>query len=144
MLPAYVASVLRSLGYRARLHLVPHEQITESRRKTIQLSVDGDWQPDYPAPSAYLPQFFGCDGGYSNGYVCVPALDRQMRRAADLQLRDPRAAAALWAGVDRTITDRALWVPTVQLNDQDFVSARLRNYQAHPVWGFMADQVWLR
>ena len=144
VLPAYVASVLRSLGYRARLHLVPHEQITESRRKTIQLSVDGDWQPDYPAPSAYLPQFFGCDGGYSNGYVCVPALDRQMRRAADLQLRDPRAAAALWAQVDRTITDRALWVPTVQLNDQDFVSARLRNYQAHPVWGFMADQVWLR
>jgi peptide/nickel transport system substrate-binding protein len=143
-LPAYVASVLRSLGYSARLHLVPHEKLTESRRKTIQLSVDGDWQPDYPAPSAYLPQFFGCDGGYSNGYVCVPALDRQMQRAATLQLADPPTAAAAWAQVDRTITDQALWVPTVQLNDQNFVSARLRNYQAHPVWGFMADQVWLR
>jgi hypothetical protein len=67
-----------------------------------------------------------------------------MRGAAALQLRDPAAAAAAWAQVDRTITDQALWVPTVQLNDQDFVSARLRHYQAHPVWGFMADQVWLR
>jgi hypothetical protein len=26
----------------------------------------------------------------------------------------------------------------------DFVSARVRNYEAHPYWGFLADQAWLR
>ena len=26
----------------------------------------------------------------------------------------------------------------------DLDTANLRNYQAHPVWGFMADQIWLR
>jgi hypothetical protein len=25
----------------------------------------------------------------------------------------------------------------------DFVSARLRNYQSHPYWGLIADQLWL-
>ena len=69
-LPAYVASVLRSLGYCVRLHVVPIARLTPSFRRTIQLSVDGDWLADYPAPSSYVPQFFGCDGGLTNGYVC--------------------------------------------------------------------------
>jgi ABC-type transport system substrate-binding protein len=40
-LPAYVASVLRSLDYRVRLHLVPIARLTPSLRRRIQLSVDG-------------------------------------------------------------------------------------------------------
>jgi hypothetical protein len=66
-LPAYFASVLRSPGYRVRLRLVPSARMTSSLRRRIQLSVDGDWLADYPAPSAYVPQFFGCHGGLSNG-----------------------------------------------------------------------------
>jgi YVTN family beta-propeller protein len=142
-LPAYFARVLRSLGYRTRLHLVPSPALS-ARRRRIQLSVDGDWAPDYPASSAYLPGFFGCHGGFSSGYVCDPALDLEMQRASALQLRDPRRAAALWARIDHEIADRAYWVPTVSLRAPEVVSKRVRNYQYSPLLGFIAGQVWLR
>ena len=123
---------------------MPIAHLTASFRRGIQLSVDGDWLADYPAPSAYVPQFFGCHGGLTNGYVCDRRLDRQMARATALQLRDPRRAAAAWAKVERRITDQALWVPTVNLHQPELVSSRVHNYQFHPVWDFIADQAWLR
>ena len=143
-LPAYVASVLDSLGYRTRVHQVALSSISYAERRRFQLSADGDWGPDYPSPSAFLPPFFGCHGGYTNGYVCDQELDRKMRRAASAQLRDPRAAARLWAEVDRMIVDRAYWVPTVTSHPPELVSRRLRNYQYNPIWDFVADQAWLR
>ncbi|HZO61652.1 MAG TPA: ABC transporter substrate-binding protein, partial [Gaiellaceae bacterium] len=143
-LPAYVASVLRSLGYRTRLHLVRGSSITYAQRRNFQLSVDGDWLPDYPKPSSFLPQFFGCNGGYSNGYVCDPALDRKMRQATTLQVRDPGRAASLWRAIDRYIVDRAYWVPTVNPHSPELVSKRLRNFQYNPIWDFIVAQAWLR
>ena len=92
---------------------------------------------------AYLPQFFGCGGAFSNGYVCNPHLDRRMRKAQLLQVEDPSRAAAAWAKVDREITDNAYWVPTVTLRYQEVVSKRLHGYQFHPAWGFLADQAWV-
>ena len=99
---------------------------------------------DYPAPSAYLPQFFGCHGGLRNGYVCDRELDRLMARATALQLRDPGRAAAAWAAVDRRITDRGAVGPDGDLRRPSSSRSGLRNYQFHPVWGFIADQAWLR
>ncbi len=141
-LPTYIAGVLQSIGYPTRLHLIPISSLTRPLRKRIQLSVDGDWNPDYPSPSAYIPQFFACDGG--NGYYCDPHIDREMADARALQLRDTERAARLWSRIDRELVDKAVWVPLVDLSGVDFVSRRLRNYQFHPVWGFIADQVWLR
>lgn len=142
--PRYVAALLHSLGYRTKLHLVPHTRITPAMRKRFQISVDGDWLPHYPRPSAYLPQFFGCRGGTSNGYVCNPRLDRQMEQANALELTDPRRAAELWRRIDHEITGQAYWVTTVNGHEPEFVSKRLRNYQYSPVGDFIADQVWLR
>ncbi len=140
----YFASVLRALGYRVRLHFVPLRTITESMREGFQLSTDGDWLAEYPDPSSYIPQFLGCGGGTSNGYFCDPALDRAMQRASRLGLTDPPRSAAAWAAVDRRLTDAAAWVPTVSLRDVDLTSRRLGNYQYNPVWGFLADQSWIR
>ena len=141
---AYFGSVLRALGYRVRLHLVARGAITDSMREGFQLSTDGDWTADYPDPSSYLPQFFGCGGGTSNGYFCDPALDRAMQRASQLELTDPARSAAAWAAVDHDLTDAAAWVPTVSLRTVDLTSRRLGNYQYNPVWGFLADQSWVR
>jgi YVTN family beta-propeller protein len=141
---AYFAGVLRALGYRVRLHLVPYGTITMSMREGFQISTDGDWSSDYPDPSSYIPQFLGCGGGTSNGYFCDPALDRAMRRASQLGLTDPARSAAAWVAVDRRLTDAAAWVPTVSLRDVELTSRRLRNYQYNPVWGFLADQSWVR
>jgi peptide/nickel transport system substrate-binding protein len=143
-LPAYVATVLRSLGYRTNLHLIPYASFSPRTRKGMQLTVDGDWLPDYPAPSSYLPQFFGCHGGNNRrAYFCDPGLDRRMQRASALELVDPVRARALWAAIDHGLVDRAVWVPTVNVGITEFVSRRLRNFQYHPVWGFLAAQAWL-
>jgi ABC-type transport system substrate-binding protein/DNA-binding SARP family transcriptional activator/streptogramin lyase len=142
--PRYITRVLRSLGYRARLHLTSFASIHEAARRRFQLSVDGDWLADYPAPSAYLPQFFGCGGGLSNGYYCNPSLDDRMREALHAQARDPADADRTWTGIDHQITDDAAWVPTVNEREVEVVSPRLRNYQFNPVWGFLADQSWVR
>ena len=141
---AYIASVLRELGYRVHVHLVPLAAITEAMWQRMQVSVDGDWLANYPDPSSYLPQFFGCGGGNSNGYYCSPALDLEMQQAETLELTDPSAASAVWEKVDRQLTDDAVWVPTVTLRDVELTSRRLRNYQYNPVWGFLADQSWVR
>ena len=143
-LPAYVASVLRTLGYRTHLHTVPIASISYAQRRGFQLSVDGDWSPDYPSASALLPPFFGCRGGYSNGYVCDHELERKMQNASSAQLRDPAEAARLWAEADRMIVERAYWVPTVISHPAALVSKRLRNYQYNPTWDFVADQAWVR
>ena len=142
--PAYVASVLRSLGYRTHLHLAPFSQITMPMRRRFQLSVDGDWSAEYPDPASYIPRFFGCGGGLTNGYYCDHRLDRQMREASLLELQSPDRADASWTAVDHQLTDQAVWAPTVDLRAVELVSPRLRNYQFNPVWGFLADQVWLR
>jgi peptide/nickel transport system substrate-binding protein len=142
--PRHVAAVLRSLGYRVGLHMVPFARLTPERRRRIQVSVDGDWLPDYPAPSSYVPQFLGCDGGLSNGYVCDRGLDLRMRDASALELAEPSRAAAAWARIDRYVTRRAYWIPTVLPRETELVSPRLGNYQFSPVWGFIADQAWVR
>ena len=109
-------------------------------RKKIQISVDGDWQPGFPAPSSYIPQFFACNGGTSNGYYCNPAIDREMTEATLLELQGPAQAARTWAMVDQQLTNQAEWVTTVDLNEVDIISKTLQNYEFNPVWGFIADQ----
>jgi YVTN family beta-propeller protein len=141
---AYVAGVLRALGYRVHLHLIPSATITEAMQTRFQISVFGDWVAAYPYPSSYVPGFVSCGGGTSNGYYCDQSLDREMQEAGLLELGDPRKASTLWVSIDRQLTDDAVWVPTVNLRDVEVTSSRLRNYQYNPVWGFLADQAWLR
>ena len=72
------------------------------------------------------------------------ALDHEMQQAQLLELSDPAQAAAVWASVDHQLTDAAVWVLTVTLRDVELTSRRLGNYQYNPVWGFLADQSWIR
>jgi peptide/nickel transport system substrate-binding protein len=141
---AYVAGVLRTLGYRVRIHLVPIATVTQAMRTHFQLSADGDWVAPYPDPSSYIPQYFSCGGGNGNGFYCNPRLDREMQDATQLELINPARSRALWESVDRQLTDAAVWVPTVTPREVDLTSKRLHNYEYNPVWGFLADQSWLQ
>ena len=142
--PRYITHVLRALGFRVTLHVVHLDTITEAERRKFQISVDGDWLLDFPSPSSFLPSFFGCNGAHSNGYECNPQLDRQMRRAAAENVQNPSLSAQLWAAADKEITDDAYWATTVNIREVDLVSHRLHNYEFNPVWGFLADQAWVR
>jgi YVTN family beta-propeller protein len=142
---AYIGNVLRSLGYRVRVHLKRLASITPAERRRWQISTDGDWLPAYPEPSSYLVPFFSCGGALSNGYNCNRSVDARMKRASALQLSDPRQAGALWQAVDHELTDLAYWVPTVADRAVELTSRRVRNYQFQPAFGSMiVDQVWLR
>jgi YVTN family beta-propeller protein len=142
--PAYVASVLRELGYHVHLRLLPIASISQRMWNRFQMTVDGDWTANWPDPSSYIPAFFSCDGANSAGYYCHPTIDREMRHAELLEATHPPKARALWETIDRQLTDDAAWVPTVTVRDIELTSRRLRNYEYNPVWGFLADQAWLR
>ncbi len=142
--PGYVAGVLRELGYRVHLHLVPLATVTAALNRSIQISVIGDWTANYPDPASYIPPFFACDGGNSNGYYCNPQLDHEMDQAELLETSNPAKARATWDTVDRQLTNNAVWLPTVTFRQVELTSPRLRNYEYNPVWGFLADQAWLR
>ena len=57
---------------------------------------------------------------------------------------DPQAAATRWAQLDRQLTDRAVFLPTVTPNEVDLLSRRAGNFQYNPVWGALIDQLWVR
>jgi YVTN family beta-propeller protein len=138
----YVAGVLRELGYRVRVRLVPHASLDPTPKRllgSIQL-IPAGWGD---TTSGFFATWFSCAGVNSHGWFCDPRIDRQMNRAKSLQASSPRAAAAVWATIDRELVDQAAWVPLVNERVVDFVSARVRNYQFHPYWGFIADQAWL-
>ncbi len=140
----YIGRVLRALGYHVHISTIPFARITAAMWDRFQISNDGNWIPQYPDPSSYLPSFFGCSGTNSNGYYCNPAIDREMARAERVEPTHPARSSALWQAVDRRLTNAAAWVPTVASREVELTSKRLHNYEYNPVWGFLADQAWVR
>jgi len=141
---AYIAGVLRALGYRVRVSVIPFASITPAMNDSFQISNEGNWIPTYPDPSSYIPAFFSCGGANSNDYYCNPAIDHEMRHAELLEKTNPPAARALWETVDRQLTNDAEWVTTVDNREVELTSSRLHNYEYNPVWGFLADQAWIQ
>jgi len=145
----YVASVLRSLGYRARSRIAPDPYRAQDRLG-IQLGFWG-WVPSFASPAGFIPPALTC-GAYdavnarnsNTAEFCNAAIDREIRRAQALQTSDPQAAARLWARVDRDITDQAPWVAFANGVVLEVVSGRVGNYQYNPQWGTLLDQLWVR
>jgi YVTN family beta-propeller protein len=105
------------------------------------------WVADYPAPST----FFGVvscdylhDAGTNSAHYCSNELDRGIDQALALQSRDQTAAGRLWAKLDRDATDSAAIVPMYTPRTVDLVSKRVGNYQHHPLFGVLLDQLWVR
>jgi hypothetical protein len=141
--PAYFASVLRSLGYRVHTYIVPFDHIMQMG-VAPQIAVNGDWGAPYPDPSSYIPSFLSCFGGNNWGGYCNLTADSEIQQAERLELTNPPDARTIWETIDRQLTNTAAWVPTVTYPEVELTSRRLHNYQYNPVWGFLADQSWLR
>jgi ABC-type transport system substrate-binding protein len=107
---------------------------------------------DFPSVSTFLGQLFLCSrfvpaapGQTTNmGGFCDPAIDRKLRRAEAVEAQNPPAATALWQKLEGAILAQAPIVPTVNRQNIDFVSERVRNYQFHPQWGALLDQLWVK
>ena len=140
----YIVSVLSDLGYDASLNVPATSRDVFTQifvDRTVQMGMF-EFTADFPAPTGFLSQFM-CDNGDNFTFFCDRALDAMITAAQDQQTTDAAAAAAMWAKVDRRVTDLALWAPLVNEGTR-FVSARVGNYQFHPQWGVLLDQAWVR
>jgi peptide/nickel transport system substrate-binding protein len=61
-----------------------------------------------------------------------------------LQATDARAANALWARIDRDLTDEAPWLFLYNNKQADFVSSRVGNFQYNLHYGILLDQLWVK
>jgi YVTN family beta-propeller protein len=148
----YLVSVLDRLGYRAALHVLPEarfERVTDSRART-QIAWF-TWYQDYPAPSDFIDALFTCRAFVPNtpfnvnaAEFCSPTLDRQIRRAGALQAGAPGAAGELWGHIDRELAGQAPWLPLYNPRLLVALSTRAGNYQYHPFWLVLLDQLWVR
>jgi peptide/nickel transport system substrate-binding protein len=137
----YVVSVLRRLGYRAKAHIVSGTYLPTAPKSvfdTIQMTPPG-WYDS--TPYGFFASWFDCKSPLNHGWFCSEALERGIVEARALEASDPRAAAVKWAALDRLVTDQAAWVPLVNPRGVLFLSARVGNFQNHPVLGLIADQL---
>ena len=151
---AYLADLLRTLGYQVTVRNVSHDQyhaaIHDSSRK-IQLGLAG-WEADLPIASDFFLPVLTCRSLYQEpastdnvAGFCDPHADKLANQAQAAQQTDPAAARKLWAKLDRLVTDQAPWIPILNASETVFVSARVGNYQESPSYGGpLLDQIWIR
>lgn len=151
----YFVSLLKRLGYHAELKQLPMDlshygaTIQDSRNK-VQIAWDA-WLPDYPAASTFINTLLSC-GAYQPANpannnaagFCDRRIDAQIQRALTLETTNRQAANALWARIDRQITDQAPWVAKTNHNFVALLSKRVGNYQYNPQLGMLIDQLWVR
>jgi YVTN family beta-propeller protein len=150
---AFIVRLLKTLGYRASPWIVPGRAygltISDSRRG-VQIG-NGGWNAEYPATSALFDSKLSCRAwrpanpfNNDDSEFCDPRIDAEAERARRLGLTGPDASTRAWQRVYRDILDQAPWLPTVTPTWTDFVSRRVGNYQFHPLWGILPDQLWVR
>jgi peptide/nickel transport system substrate-binding protein len=144
---SYIKGLLEELGYRVELvrsgYPAYRAALFESPDR-VQVS-NISWGSAYPTNSDFF-SLARCRGQYNPfaGAFCEPEFEAAIRRAERAQLTDPQLAGELWAIADRVIVDKSPFVPMYNEIAMDFVSARVGNYQYHPQWGILLDQLWVR
>ena len=150
---SFIVKLLRKLGYRASPWIVPGRRygltISDSRNR-VQIG-SGGWGTDYPAASNFFDVKFSCriyrpadPFNNNDSEFCHRRIEAEADRARLLGLTDPPAASRAWERVYRDIVDEAPWLPTVTPTWTDFISKRAGDYQFHPLWGILIDQLWVR
>ena len=144
----YMVSVLDSVGYHARLKVVPNEntyfnEVFDPRTRAQIGYVSWGW--DAALAPDDLRQLYSCAASKSTGSgFCDPSIDAKMARASAVEIRDPPAGAVLWQQVERSLLAQAPAVPTFVPSDVVFVSKRVGNYQHNPQAGVLIDQLWVK
>ena len=95
-------------------------------------------------PFASAGPWLGWRGGAACGWYCNRHADQLASQAQALQPTDPAAARTVWEQLYRLVSNQAPVVPFLSKSPTVFVSARVRNYQAQPMYGPMLDQIWVR
>jgi len=144
-------SLLTRLGYRVSVKVFPDistyfAAVPKAVPNGIPQAGINGWYADYPAASNFL-SLISCstagDPATNLSGFCSPAYDAELKQANALQAQDQDAVKKLWVEVDRDATDLAALVPTYTPKNVDLVSKRVGNYQHHPIFGVLLDQLWV-
>jgi peptide/nickel transport system substrate-binding protein len=149
-LDTYIASVLRRLGYHTSVRWYPdyfrlHDHTADSRTGA-QIGNTG-WSADFGAASdfavPYLCRTFNprTRNNANDGQFCNPGIDALNDRALAAHGAD---ADRLWHALYRRLDDAAPAIPLVNRRSVSLVSKRVGNFQHHPLWGTLLDQLWVR
>jgi peptide/nickel transport system substrate-binding protein len=145
----YIARLLEQLGYRSRLRdrgeYGDFRGYVANSRNGAQVGTDG-WAADFPTPTDFTTPF-RCDSYTPRSPENVNLSEycnRGFERQIDAALRARGAEAdALWHGAYLYLARTAPAAPLVNRRGAVFVSERLGNYQHHPLFGVLLDQVWV-
>jgi peptide/nickel transport system substrate-binding protein len=137
----YFVSLLRRLGYRSSPREFPSWSDfiagLNGTRSPAQIAIGG-WESDLAVAAEFTGPF-----------RCTPNLsgfcDRRIEdRIKEAQAAQGEAADAIWRDVYRQLSEAAPAVPLVNRRTLTLVSKRVGNYQHHPLWGPLYDQIWVR
>jgi len=150
----YFVSILDQLGYRASLRVIldPQAYIRRAFDSRAQAQIgEFSWFQDFPAPSDFIMPLLTCQSfaplnlaNLNVSEFCNRRIDAEVARARQLGAQHPNVAGALWAQIDRDIVDQAPWVPLYNPNVLVLLSRRVGNFQLHPFWNLLLDQLWVR
>jgi ABC-type transport system substrate-binding protein/DNA-binding SARP family transcriptional activator len=149
----YVVSVLRRLGFPASLRALSWttfgRELGDSRA-TPQIGWF-TWYQDYPTASNFIESLLTCrafaprnPANLNIAEFCDPKIDTESGRSAALEAQSPGIAAEEWRHIDRQLTNRAVWLPLYNPRVPVALSGRVGNYQYHPFWQLLLDQLWVR
>jgi ABC-type transport system substrate-binding protein len=141
----YFVHLLDGLGYDAELKVVtsPRYQATiNDPSQHVQIGPMA-WASDYLAESGFITGVT-CNPTVTGPAFCNPTIERRIEEATNMQLTDVAASHDLWSDLEHDLVDSAPWVPLVNPIWTALVSERLGNYQFHPYWGQLFDQMWVR
>lgn len=149
----YLVDLLNQLGYKASLRTLAFpvfDRTVKDSRYKVQVNVQA-WYQDYPAASDFLNVLTGCPAfipnSGSNANVaefCDPKIQSAINHARSVQMTNPGAANALWASIDKAVTDQAPEVVLFNPKTITFVSKRFHNFVYNPQWQVLIDQAWLQ
>ena len=149
----YLQSVLTEIGYEADVKPISSNiQFTyiQNTNNNVQISIT-QWYQDYPAASDFLNILFGCasftpgsDSSINVAGFCDKDIQAKMDAALLLGVTDPEGANAIWAEMDKEVTDKAPMAALFTPKHIDFVSKRVGNFQFNSQFYWMISQSWVQ
>jgi peptide/nickel transport system substrate-binding protein len=139
----HVVAALNEIGFKATLKKVTLDDLFDPQQGPTMQSMLVNWYSDLTASASFFT-IFTCNDPNNLSRFCDPAFDVAVKNALEIQQTNTAGAGDAWAAVDRMLVDAAPIAALVNQVDVDFVSARVGNFQHHPEWVILLDQLWVQ
>jgi peptide/nickel transport system substrate-binding protein len=149
----YLASVLNEIGFKATEKAISGNiafTYPQNTKNHVQINVQ-QWYQDYPAASDFLHILFGCesfhpgsDSSINMAGFCNKPINAEMNKALKQEVMNFPKANAMWAKIDRQVTDQAPMATMFTPKHLDFVSKRVGNFVFSKQFYWLVDQSWVQ